>query len=106
MYTRIAQCTIKPGRRPKFSKVLHNVILPELTQQPGLADAIELFEDADPSQFASITFWQSKEHADAYGSAVFPRFKALLDPLTYNFVVNHFNVESSTMHRIAAGKAA
>ncbi|MGE5726523.1 MAG: antibiotic biosynthesis monooxygenase family protein [Acidobacteriota bacterium] len=106
MYTRIAQCTIKPGRKPEFSKALHEVILPQLTQQSGLVDAVELFEDTDPSQFASITFWQTKEQADTYGRELFPRFKALLDPLTYNFVVNSFNVETSTMHRIAAGKAA
>ncbi len=106
MFTRFAQCTIKPGRRTDFDRVLNRDILPDLIRQPGLVDVVVMYENSDPSEFVSLTFWKTKDYADRYGQDVYPRYLAQLEPLSYGFSISGYGVETSSMHRIAAGKAA
>jgi quinol monooxygenase YgiN len=106
MYSRVTQATIKPGRKAEFAQLLNESVMPELLKQPGCVDIVQLFQDTDPTQFVSITFWKTKADAERYGRDVFPRLISRLEPLSYNWVVNGYHVEMSTMHRIAAGKAA
>ncbi len=106
MFTRIAQCTIKPGRRSDFDRVLNTDVLPELVRQPGLVDVVIMYENGDPSEFVSMTFWQNKDYADRYGEERYLRYVTKLEPLSYGFSVAGYGVETSSMHRIAAGKAA
>ena len=106
MFTRIVQCTIKPGRRGDFDRVLNTDILPDLVRQPGLVDVTIMYENNDLSEFLSLTFWKTREQAQRYGGEVYPRYVSKLEPLSYGFSVTAYNVETSSMHRIAAGKAA
>ncbi len=106
MFTRVVQCTIKPGRRGEFDRVLNRDILPDLIRQPGLVDVAIMYENSDSSEFVSLTFWKSKDYADRYGQDVYPRYLAKLEPLSYGFSVSQYSVNNSSMHRIAAGKAA
>ncbi len=106
MYTRIAKCNINPGKNSEVTRVLNNEILPELASQPGFVDAVELYGDNEPGTLVSITFWKTKEQAQQYHRDVFPRFAQKLESVTSNWTVTGYNVETSSMHRIAAGKAA
>ncbi len=106
MYTRIVRCTIKPNRKQDFDRTLNTEVLPELMKQSGLVDEVALYEESDPSQFVSITFWTNKEMANRYARDVYPRLISKLENLSYDIVVTGYEVNTSTMHRIAAGKAA
>lgn len=106
MYTRIAQCTITSGKNAEFTRVLNNEVLPELARQSGFVDAIALYGNTEPGSVMSITFWQNKELADKYGREVFSRLIQKLQAVSSNWTVEGYNVETSTMHRIATGKAA
>jgi hypothetical protein len=106
MYTRIAQCTIKPGGNAEFTKVFTSEILPELTRQTGFVDSVAVYGDTDPRRVVSITFWNSKESAEQYGREVYPRLIRKLEPLSSDWTVQGYNVEVSTMHRVGISKAA
>ncbi len=106
MYTRIVRCTINPGSRQEFDRTLNTEVLPELVKQSGLVDTVMLYEETDPGQFVSITFWNNKDHASRYAREVYPRLIGKLERLSHDIVITGYEVNTSTMHRIAAGKAA
>ncbi len=106
MYSRIAQCTIKTGKNAEFTNIFSNEILPELTRQSGFVDAVALYGDIDSGRVVSITFWNSRENAEQYGREVYPRLVRKLERVSSDWMVNGYNVEVSTVHRVGIGRAA
>ncbi len=99
-------CTINPGKKQDFERILNTEVLPVLVKQNGLVDTVMLYEETDPSQFVSITFWNNKEAASRYARDVYPQLIGKLETLSHSVIVTGYEVNTSTMHRIAAGKAA
>ena len=55
----------------------------------------------------ALGFWQTKEDAEQYHRAEYPKVQEMLRPLLESEpVIRTFNVHSSTSLRVAAGKAA
>ena len=107
MFTRIVECNVKPGKKDEFSNKLRNEALPILQKQPGFVDLIELVSESDPEQIVSISFWRSKEDAERYHREGYNRVLEMLKPhLRQDPTVQTYTVDTSTTHRIAAGKAA
>lgn len=107
MFTRIVECHVKPGKKDEFSNKLRNEVLPILQKQPGFVDVIGLASEKDSERMVSISFWKTKEDAERYHREHFNQVKDLILPLIKREPsVETFNVETSTTHRIAAGKAA
>ena len=107
MFTRIVECHVKPEKRDEFNNKLRNEVLPILQKQPGFVDLIGLVSDTNPEKTVSASFWRSKEDAERYHREHFQRILDLLRPhLKRDPTVETFNVDTSTSHRIAAGKAA
>ena len=108
MLARVVEVGIKGGKKSAVVKILQNELLPLLQKQPGFVAYETLARDTDPNVTTSITFWHSKDDAeDCYS---LPAYNTILDklrPLLSNEVrpVLH-QVEISTTHRIAIGKAA
>jgi quinol monooxygenase YgiN len=84
-----------------------NEVLPILQQQPGFVDMIGLVDEHDPERLVALSFWKTKEDAERYHREHFSHISELLKPvLSSTPNVQTYNVETSTTHRIAAGKAA
>ena len=107
MFTRIVECTVKPDKRDELLQRLRNEILPLLQKQPGFMDEIGLVSEHDPERMVAISFWKTREDAERYHRDNFPRVQDIVKPyLKGSMKVETYNVEESTIHRIAAGKAA
>jgi heme-degrading monooxygenase HmoA len=107
MYTRIVECTVKPDKREEFNTRMRNEVLPLLGKQPGFVDEVSLKHETDQDRLVAISFWRTKEDAERYRRETFSKVQDILKPLLKTQPeVETFNVEDSTIHRIAAGKAA
>jgi quinol monooxygenase YgiN len=108
MLARVVEVGIKGGKKQEVAKILRNELVPVLQKQLGFVAYETLSRETDPNIATSITYWQSKDDADNCYSM--PAYTSIIDklrPLLSNEIrpVIH-NVEISTSHRIAIGKAA
>ncbi|HLX77071.1 MAG TPA: antibiotic biosynthesis monooxygenase [Terriglobales bacterium] len=107
MFTRIVECTVKPEKKDEMQQRLRNEILPLLQKQPGFVDEVGLASEHDPERMVAISFWKTREDAERYHRDTFSRVQDIVKPyLKGPIKVETYNVEESTIHRIAAGKAA
>jgi heme-degrading monooxygenase HmoA len=107
MFTRTVEVTAKSGKARELAKTINDKVLPILKKQAGFVDETVLVSDAEPDRMLALSFWNNKEDAERYQreqySAIHERIRHLFETEP---VIRTFNVESSTTHRIAAGKAA
>ncbi len=106
MYTRIVEVTLKPGKLEEARTLMNREIAPALKTQTGFVDGMGLVSDTDPNTLLSITFWHTKSEADRYNTTNFPKLIGMLEPMIAKYTVHTYNVENSTVHKSAAGKAA
>ena len=107
MFTRIVECTVKPEKRDEMTQRVRNEVLPLLQKQPGFVDELSLSSEHDPERMVAISFWKTREDAERYNRENFSRVQEIVKPyLKGSLRVETYNVEDSTIHRIAAGKAA
>ena len=107
MFTRIVECHVKPEKKDEFNQKLRNDVLPILNRQPGFVDLISLVQDTDRERQLALSFWNTKEDAERYHREQYSRILEMIKPyLKKDPRVETFNVDTSTSHRIAAGKAA
>ena len=66
MFTRVVEITSKAGKARDLARTVSEKVLTILKNQPGFMDEITLVSDEDPNRIVAISFWKSKEHADAY----------------------------------------
>ncbi len=106
MFSRIVECEIQTSKLGELRNTLNNTVLPHLRQQPGFVDVVESC-DPDTGEFVCMTLWKTKEDVERYERERFPEHAQKLQPLTIGQVtVRTLPVETSSIHRIAAGKAA
>jgi quinol monooxygenase YgiN len=107
MFTRIVEITSKAGKARDLTRTVSEKVLTILRNQPGFMDEITLVSDEDPNRILAISFWKSKDHADAYQRDQFNRVTDTISNLLEGTPqVRTFEVETSTVHKIASGKAA
>lgn len=107
MFTRIVECQVKPEKKDEFNQKLRNDVLPILNRQPGFVDLINLVHETDRERQLALSFWNTKEDAERYHRENYNRIVEMIKPyLKKDPKVETFNVDISTSHRIAAGKAA
>ena len=107
MFTRIVELHVKPEKKDEFNQRLRNEVLPVLQKQPGFVDLIGLVPENENERHVAISFWNSKEDAERYHRENFNRITDMIKPLLKRDPkVETFHVDTSTSHRIAAGKAA
>jgi len=107
MFTRIVHVTAKTGKGRELTTLANEKILPILQTTPGFVDEIGLVSTDNPDRMVAISFWKTKEDAERYQRDQFNKVNDLLKSLVIGPpVVETYNVDTSTMHRIAAGKAA
>jgi len=107
MYTRIVECRLKPGTKDATLSRLAQEVLPILQAQAGFVDMIGLSDENDPDRLLAISLWKTKDDADRYRRDHFQRVLDIMGPALQGTPrVQTFNVDSSTAHQIASGKAA
>ena len=107
MFTRVVEVTTKPGKAKELSRTIHDRVLTTLKNQPGFLDEILLISEENPDQILALSFWASSKDAETYNREHFPKITELIQTLSAGPPkVRTFNVDESTVHKIAAGKAA
>jgi quinol monooxygenase YgiN len=107
MFTRTVEVITKSGKGKELANTINDKVLPILKKQTGFVDETVLVSDAEPNRILALSFWSRKEDAERYHreqySAVHEMVRHLLEAEP---VIRSFNVDSSTTHKIVAGKAA
>ncbi len=107
MFTRTVEVMTKSGKGRELANTINDKMLPILKKQTGFVDETLLVSEAEPNRILALSFWNSKEDAERYHqeqyTAIHEMVRHLLEAEP---VIRTFNVDSSTTHKIAAGKAA
>jgi len=107
MFTRTVEVTPKSGKARELANTINDKVLPILKKQKGFVDETVLVSDTEDNRVLSLSFWNSKEDAERYQREQYPAIHEMVRHLLEaEPVIRIFNVDSSTTHRIAAGKAA
>jgi heme-degrading monooxygenase HmoA len=107
MFTRIVEFTAKQGKTREVAQTIQEKVLPILKKQPGFVDEIVLVSTAETNRILGMSFWNTPEDAELYRREQYPKVEEVLRPLIETTPkVNTFDVDTSTTHKIALGKAA
>ena len=107
MFTRTVEVTSKSGKARELANIINDKALPILKKQKGFVDETVLVSDKEDNRVLSLSFWNRKEDAEKYQREQYPAIHEMVRHLLEaEPVIRTFNVDSSTTHRIAAGKAA
>jgi len=106
MFTRHVIMELKPNTTTEFADVVESKILPILGKQKGFRDEITFFA-TDRSEAIAISFWDTKEAAEAYNVSGYPEvLKTLTNLVEGTPRVGTAEVATSTFHNLAAAKTA
>jgi len=107
MFTRVVEVTTKPGKARELSRTISDKVITILKNQSGFVDELVLISEENPDQILALSFWETPENAEKYHREQFPKVTELIQNLSVGPPkVRTFNVDQSTVHKIAAGKAA
>lgn len=107
MFTRTVEVTTKSGKARELATTINDKVLPILKKQAGFVDETVLVSDPEPNRVLSLSFWNTREDAERYQKEQYPAIHEMIRHLLDTEpVIRTFNVDSSTTHKIAAGKAA
>jgi heme-degrading monooxygenase HmoA len=107
MFARMVDLVSRPGKGRTLNETLQKRLMPILRVQPGFVDEIVLESDVEPNRVLALSFWKSREQEERYSQETFPAVQEVLrGSLEADPVVRTFNVASSSIPNIAAGRAA
>ena len=107
MFTRTVEVIAKSGKARELAHTINDKVLPILKKQTGFVDETVLVSDAESNRIVALSFWNSKEDAEKYHRERYPAIHEMVRHLLEaEPVIRTFNVDSSTTHKIEAGKAA
>ena len=97
---------LKPDANKDLANIVESKILPLLTKQKGFRDEIT-FLALDRSEAIAISFWDTKEDAEAYNVSGYPEVLKLLTGMVEGTPrVGTAEVVTSTFLKLAAAKTA
>ena len=106
MFTRHVIMELKPNAATEFASVINSKVLPFLSKQKGFHDLIT-FVAPDRSEAIAISFWDTKEEAEAYNvtgySEVLKNLAGLVEGTPR---VGTAEVVTTTFQKLAAAKTA
>jgi heme-degrading monooxygenase HmoA len=107
MFTRLVEVSSKPEKSREVANTINEKVLPILRQQAGFLDVTILTSEMEPNRVLALSFWKTKEDAERYQREHYEKTTEILSSLIESPpAVRTFNVHTSTLHKIAAGKAA
>jgi len=106
MFTRHVIMELKPNATTEFTNVVEGKVLPLLRKQKGFRDIITVLA-TDRSEAIAISFWDTKEEAEAYNLSGYPEvLKTLTSMVEGTPRVGLAELATSTLHKVAAAKTA
>jgi hypothetical protein len=97
---------LKANSAPEFNRIIVNEIIPLLRKEKGFEDEIT-FIAPERSEAAAISFWATRENAEAYHRAGYPDvLRALAKVIDGTPKVEMFEVSNSTFHKLASAAKA
>jgi heme-degrading monooxygenase HmoA len=106
MFTRHLIMELKPNVTTEFTNAVESKVLPLLRKQKGFRDLIS-FVAPDRSEAIAISFWDTKEEAEAYSVTGYPEvLKTLTGMVEGTPRVGIAEVVTSTFQKLAAAKTA
>jgi len=107
MFARMVEIRTKPGKAVELCHKVHQRVLTILKAQPGFVDEIVLVSETDADRVVALSFWKTKEDAVQYSLEEYAQIRDLIENQAHTAPKVHtFNVETSTVHKIARGRAA
>jgi heme-degrading monooxygenase HmoA len=102
MYARNVRMQLKPNSNAQFTQTLEKEVLPMLRKQAGFQDEVTFIVPGG-TEACAISFWQTKENAEAYSRTAYPEvLKALGKVVEGTPQLQNYEVSNSTFHKIAA----
>jgi len=102
MFARNIRMQLKPNSTAQFTQTLEKEVLPVLRKQEGFQDEVT-FIVPNGNEAIAISFWQSKENAEAYSRSAYPEvLKTLGKVVDGTPQLQTYEVANSTFHKIAA----
>ena len=102
MFARNVSIKLKANAATEFNRLIENEIIPLLRKQSGFRDEITLIAP-ERSEAVAISFWETKEHAEAYNRTGYPEILTFLEKVVEGTPkVETFELSSSTLHKRAA----
>lgn len=102
MFTRVITTRVKANHVSLFNDAVQRKIVPILQKQKGFRQILTL-TNPDCCEVIGITFWESREQAESYGTISFSDILQELTPITEGTpLVQTYDVSLSTVQGIAA----
>ena len=102
MYARNVRMQLKANSSAQFTQTLEKEVIPLLRKQDGFQDEVAFIVPGGTEAYA-ISFWQSKDKAEAYGRTGYADvLKALAKVVEGTPQLQSSEVSNSTFHKIAA----
>lgn len=100
MFARNVHMQLKPNTATQFTQTLEKDVIPLLRKQPGFQEEIAFIAPNGNEAYA-ISFWESKEKAEAYNRSGYPEvLKALAKVVEGTPQLLGYEVCSSTVQKI------
>ena len=105
MFVRVVEVKTKPGKAREVCTTLHEKVLSTLKAQAGFVD--EIVHVSDQEGILALSFWNTKQDAERYSREDYSKVSEVIQHLVHSRPKVHaFDLETSTCHKIAQGKAA
>ena len=102
MFARNVRMQLKPNTSAQFTQTLEKEVIPMLRKQDGFQDEVAFIVPGG-AEVVAISFWQTKENAEAYSRSAYPEvLKALNKVVEGSPQLQTYEVSNSTFHKIAA----
>ena len=102
MFTRNVTMKLKANSVAEFNGLIENEILPLLRKQAGFRDEVT-FVAPERSEALAISFWETRENAEAYNSTGYPEILKIVSKVVEGTPkVETFELANSTFHKLAA----
>jgi heme-degrading monooxygenase HmoA len=107
MFTRVVELTSNSGKARELCKTIEDKVLPILRKQAGFVDETVMVSDTEPDRVLALSFWNAREDAQRYEREQFDTVQKTVQHLMEAApAVRTFDVHASTVHKVAAEKAA
>jgi heme-degrading monooxygenase HmoA len=107
MYTRVVELTSKSGKARELCNTIDDKVLPILKGQAGFVDETVMASDTESNRVLALSFWNTREDAQRYEREQFDTVQKTVQHLMEAApAVRTFDVHASTVHKVAAEKAA
>jgi heme-degrading monooxygenase HmoA len=101
MFTRIVECTCKPGKAKELCQTVEDSVLPTMRKLQGFKDEVLLISQTDSNRVLALSFWNSREDAERYHREQFPKIAETIRNLVASDPEVHtYDVALSTRHRV------